>query len=160
VQVAEVGTINLPLVGTIPAAGRTAPEVERDLQARLGAKYLKSPQVTVYVKEFNSQRVTVQGAVRKPGVFPYRGHHTLMQTIAMAEGADVNYASSSVVVFRTTDGAHSAIRYDVDDIRNGRLRDPPIEAGDLVVVDDSAAKASLQVIKSVLPLATFARFLL
>jgi polysaccharide export outer membrane protein len=154
VQVAEAGMINLPLVGTIPASGKTATEIERDLQAKLGAKYLKSPQVSVYVKEFNSQRVTVQGAVKKPGVFPFRGHYTLMQTIAMAEGMDKDLASSDVVVFRTTDGAHSAIRFDVDNIRSGRSPDPEIQAGDLIVVDDSAAKAGFNIFKSLVPLAS------
>jgi len=95
VQVAESGTINLPLVGEIHAVGKTAQEVERDLAKRLGAKYMQSPQVTVYVKEFNSQRVTVEGAVKKPGIYPLRGKTTLMQTIAMAEGLDPSTASGA-----------------------------------------------------------------
>ncbi|MEZ5855394.1 MAG: polysaccharide biosynthesis/export family protein [Hyphomicrobiaceae bacterium] len=69
VQVANSGTINLPLVGDIVAAGRTARDIERDLSAKLGAKYLRNPQVTVFVKEYNSQRITVEGAVNKPDVF-------------------------------------------------------------------------------------------
>jgi polysaccharide export outer membrane protein len=72
VQVADGGTINLPLVGEVPAAGKTAQEVETDLTAKLGAKYLQSPQVTVFVKEYNSQRVTVDGAVKKPGFARHR----------------------------------------------------------------------------------------
>src|ERR1700722_12357697 len=62
VQVGDDGTINYPLVGDVPAVGRTARELERDLQGRLGAKYLRSPQVTVFIKESNSQRVTVEGS--------------------------------------------------------------------------------------------------
>ena len=58
VQVAETGTVNLPLVGEVHAAGRTAQEIERELARTLGAKYLQSPQVTILVKEYNSQRVT------------------------------------------------------------------------------------------------------
>src|SRR5262249_50768849 len=57
VQVADSGSVNLPLVGEVHAAGKTAQEIERDLAKRLGAKYMQSPQVTVYVKEYNSQRV-------------------------------------------------------------------------------------------------------
>ncbi len=53
VQVAESGSINLPLVGEIQAAGKTAQDIERDLAKKLGAKYLQSPQVTVFVKEYN-----------------------------------------------------------------------------------------------------------
>ena len=86
VQVSDTGTINLPLVGEIAVAGRTAQEVERDLTSRLGAKYLQNPQVTVYVKDYNSQRVTVTGAVSKPGVYPIKGRTSLMQVVAMAGG--------------------------------------------------------------------------
>ncbi|HVX35738.1 MAG TPA: polysaccharide biosynthesis/export family protein, partial [Hyphomicrobium sp.] len=86
VQVAAMGTINLPLVGEVPAAGQTAQSVERDLTKRLGAKFLQSPQVNVNIREYNSQRVTIDGAVKKPGVYPIRGGTTLLQLIATAEG--------------------------------------------------------------------------
>ena len=73
VQVSETGAINLPLVGEVRAEGKTTQELERDLTAKLGATYLQNPQVTVLVKENNSQRVTIQGAVEKPGVYPVKG---------------------------------------------------------------------------------------
>ena len=86
VQVADTGTINLPLVGEIAVVGKTAQQVERDLTARLGAKYLQNPQVTVYVKEYNSQQVTISGEIKKPGVFPLKGNTSLLQLIALAGG--------------------------------------------------------------------------
>ena len=86
VQVTDSGTVNLPLVGEISVAGKSAQEVERDLTARLGAKYVKNPQVTVYVKEYNSQRVTITGAVKNPGVYPIKGNTSLVQVVAMAGG--------------------------------------------------------------------------
>src|SRR5262249_61773057 len=73
VQVTDNGTVNLPLAGEIVVAGKTAQQIERELARTLGAKYLQNPQVSVYVKEYNSQRVTVEGAVKKPGVYPLRG---------------------------------------------------------------------------------------
>ena len=99
VQVSDAGTINLPLLGEVPVAGKTAREVERDLTAKLGAKYLQNPQVTVYVKEYNSQQVTVEGAVQKPGVIPLKGHTSLLQLIAMANGFDPN-SDWTVLVLR------------------------------------------------------------
>ena len=57
VQVAESGTINLPLVGDVRAGGVTARELEQDLKSKYGARYLQNPQVTVFVREYNSQRV-------------------------------------------------------------------------------------------------------
>ena len=100
VQVADSGTINLPLVGEVEATGRTARDIEHDLATKLGAKYLQSPQVTVYIKEYNSQRVTVDGAVKKPGVYPIRGKTTLMQSVALAEGLNDVSDSSDIVIFR------------------------------------------------------------
>ncbi len=55
VQVKADGTIAYPLIGEIPAAGKTTHELARDLERRLGAKYLRSPQITVVIKEHNSQ---------------------------------------------------------------------------------------------------------
>src|SRR5215207_4542635 len=63
VQVSSSGTINLPLVKEVHAGGRTSIELEHDISAELDKKYLQQPQVSVYVKEFNSQRITVDGAV-------------------------------------------------------------------------------------------------
>ena len=113
VQVAEDGAISLPLVGQIPAAGKSASQLERDIEARLNARYLKSAQVTVFVKEYNSQRVTVEGAVRSPGVFPLRGNDTLMQVLAKSGGVNRDIASDNAIVFRNADGARTMIRFDI-----------------------------------------------
>jgi polysaccharide export outer membrane protein len=146
VQVAETGSINLPLVGEIQAAGKTPQDIERDLTKKLGAKYLQSPQVTVFVKEYNSQRVTVDGAVKKPGVYSIRGNTSLMQVIAMAEGLDSNTASSEVVIFRTVDNKRFAARFDLDEIRTGHVNDPQMQKGDVVVADTSSAKLVMNTI--------------
>ncbi len=153
VQVADVGTINFPLVGEVQAAGRTPQDVERDLTQKLGAKYLQSPQVSVLVKEYNSQRVTVEGAVKKPGVYPLRGPTTLLQTIAMAEGLDTAIASGDIVVFRTTSGKRAAARFDIDAIRSGTSENPALAAGDIVVVTDSALKSAFSNLMKAVPAA-------
>jgi polysaccharide export outer membrane protein len=153
-QVAETGTINLPLVGEVQAAGKTAQELERDLTRKLGAKYLQSPQVTVMIKEYNSQRVTVEGAVKKPGVYPIRGKTTLLQVIATAEGLDATVSDTTVVVFRQIDGKRSAAKFDVADIRNGTTPDPPLQSGDVVIAPSSATKETFNTILKALPLAT------
>lgn len=85
-QVSETGHINLPLIGELFVANKTAQDIEREVTARLGAKYLHNPQVTVMVKEYNSQRITIEGEVKKAGVYPLRGRTTLIQGIAMAGG--------------------------------------------------------------------------
>jgi polysaccharide biosynthesis/export protein len=154
VQVADAGTINLPLVGELPAAGKTAREVERDLSGKLGAKFLRNPQVTVFVKEHNSQRVTIEGAVKKPGIYPIKGKTSLLQVLAMAESPDKETASSVILVFRTTGGKRSAARFDIDDIRGGKAEDPLMQEGDVVIVDTSTSKLVLNTFFKVLPTAT------
>ncbi len=154
VQVADAGTINLPLVGEVPAAGRTAQAVEQDLTAKLGGKYLQSPQVSVFVKEFNSQRITVDGSVKKPGVFPYRASVSLLQAIAMADGLDKD-SDSSIVVFRNKAGKQEAARFDVSEIRDGRQTDPKLEPGDMVVAGTSMIKTVFNNVMKALPVAGF-----
>jgi polysaccharide biosynthesis/export protein len=150
VQVAGSGTVNLPLVGEVPVAGKTAQEVEHDLASRLGAKYLQNPQVTVYVKEHNSQSVTVEGAVKKPGVYPMKGKTSLLQSLAMAEGFDAN-SDTTVVVFRYADGNRMAARFEVDNIRSGHAEDPLLQGGDVVVVGTSAIKETFNNVLRILP---------
>jgi polysaccharide export outer membrane protein len=152
VQVADTGTVNLPLVGEITVAGRSPKDVEQELTKKLGAKYLQSPQVSVSMKEYNSQRVTVDGAVKKPGIIPYRNSLSLLQVIAMADGLDAN-SDSTVVIFRDEKGERQAARFDIGDIRSGAAKDPAIQPGDTVVVGSSAAKEAFNNVLKVLPLA-------
>jgi polysaccharide biosynthesis/export protein len=152
VQVADSGTVNLPLIGDVVAAGKTSQQLERDLVKKYGGKYLQSPQVTVSVKEYNSQRVTIEGSVKKPGVYPIRGKATLLQFIATAEGLDAN-ADSTVVVFRTTNGKRSAAKFDISSIRSGDAADPPIQSGDLIIASSSAIKETFNNILKALPIA-------
>jgi len=154
VQVADSGTVNLPLVGEIPAAGLTAQQVEHDLTKKLGAKYLQNPQVTVFVKEYNSQRVTIEGAVKKPGVYPIRGQSTLLQMIATAEGV-TEIAQSEAAVFREVDGKRQAAKFNLDDIRSGQSEDPVLQKGDTIVINDSALAKGYQNLLKALPIGTF-----
>jgi hypothetical protein len=67
VQVDRNGTITYPLIGEIPAAGKTARELARDLAQRLNAKYLRSPQITITIKQYNNKQPRVYF-----GVFTFR----------------------------------------------------------------------------------------
>lgn len=153
VQVADRGTINLPLVGEVPAAGKTARDIEVDLTKRLGAKYLRSPQVTVLVKEYNSQRVTVEGAVKKPGVYPIRGKSSLLASLATAGGLEDAAENGNVIVVRQVDGKRYAGKFDVDAIRAGKADDPAIQQGDVVIANASGTKAAFQTFLKLIPVA-------
>jgi polysaccharide biosynthesis/export protein len=156
VQVGQDGLINFPLVGELAAGGKTAHELERELTQKLGAKYIQSPQVSVFVKEYNSQRVTVDGSIKHPGVYTLKGHTTLVQVLAMADGVDMSIASGEVVVFRRIDGKRSAARFDVAAINEGKAEDPELDPGDVIVVDTSASKTVMQNFLKILPAAATA----
>ena len=144
VQVSSGGQISLPLIGAVSAAGKTVAELEADLAARLGAQYLQSPQVSVYVKEYTSQRVTVEGAVNKPGIYPMTGQATLMQVIAVSGGLDRVADPRGIIIFRNIDGKRKAAAFDLPAIRAGKAEDPRVYGGDVVVVDQSGTKTALR----------------
>jgi polysaccharide export outer membrane protein len=141
VEVSYMGTINFPPLGETKASGRTTEELQRDLASRLGAKYLQNPQVTVLVKQYNSSRVTITGAVGSPGVYPYKGE-SLLQTVAQAGGL-AKESNSTILVLRETNGKRAAARFDYEDIKYGRAPDPAIKAGDVVIADASVVKKGL-----------------
>jgi polysaccharide export outer membrane protein len=161
VQVDATGMIAMPLIGSVRAAGLTTKQLRQAITTALEQKYLQSPQVSVAVKEFVSQRVTVDGAVQQPGVYPIRGRTTLLQAIALAKGADQKSANEKqVVIFRTVNGERMAARFDLTEIRKGNANDPEIYGDDLVVVDRSGARSLLRSVTSTLPvLAVFRRLI-
>lgn len=145
VRVNNDGRIILPLIGAIEVAGRTAAQIESDIAGRYAAGYLQNPQVTVFVEEFASQRITVGGAVSKPGIYPISSRLTLLQALAVAEGADEVIANlHNVIVFRTVGGQRHFARFDVLAIQEGRSPDPELMGEDVVVVDTSTGKVALQ----------------
>ena len=94
------GQILLPLIGAMPAAGKTVRQLEADITRLLKAKYLQSPQVSVAVKDGVGQRVTVEGAVRSPGVRQAKGQTTLLRILAESGGFTDTADQRGVLVFR------------------------------------------------------------
>ena len=153
------GNINLPLIGAVRSAGRTAGEMSSDIAARLASQYLRDPQVTVTVKEAASQKITVDGAVTKPGVYEMRGSTSLLQAVAMAEGPTRVADLTKVAVFRSIDGRRSVAVFDLSAIRQGRASDPQVLGDDVVVVDTSRLSSALREVVGALPaLSAFAYF--
>ncbi len=153
VQVDGAGMISLPLIGGVPAAGRTVREVEAEVTRRLGARYLQSPQVSVFIRDAVGLRVTVDGAVRKPGFVQMKGATTLLSVIAEAQGFTDTADQSGVMIFRPTEQGRTVARFDVAAIRDGRAADPPVFGGDTVVVDESSARTAWKQFREALPVA-------
>jgi polysaccharide biosynthesis/export protein len=95
------GFINLPEVGKIQAAGMTPDQLEAVLADRL-KKYLVHPEVSVTVGEIHSQRVSVLGEVRTPGVHTLQGDPTLYEVLSSAGGLQTD-AGYTVLITREAD---------------------------------------------------------
>lgn len=158
VQVSAEGLISLPLVKTLRAGGLTGNELEKQIAAKLAETYMQAPQVSVYIKEFNSQKITVDGAVAKPGIFPFTGKLSLLQAIALSQGLTDIADTKNILIFRIEDGRQSAARFDLRKIRNGEAPDPLLLAGDIVTVDESKSRSTLRTIKNMLPLTGLFQF--
>lgn len=145
------GNIQLPLIGAVRASERTAGELSADIAEKLSAQYLRNPQVTVTVTEAASQKITVDGAVTKPGVYEMRGTTSLLQAVAMAEGPSRVADLTKVAVFRTINGQRSVALFDLQAIRQGRADDPTVLGDDIIVVDTSKLNSALREVVGALP---------
>ncbi len=152
VRVNSNGQISLPLVGMVVAGGKTVQELEKEIAGKLNETYLQDPQVSVFVKEFTSQRVTLEGAVKKPGIYPVTGRTSLLQAIAQAEGVTELANLDGVVVFRTVEGQKMAAVFSLNQIRSGDAVDPQIYGDDIIVVDQSGSKTGLRNILQTIPI--------
>jgi polysaccharide export outer membrane protein len=86
VRVSSQGNISLPLIGILRVKGLTAYELEKEIRDLLAEKYLQDPHVSIFIKEYRNQRISVMGAVEKPGVFDVTGQKTILDSLAMAGG--------------------------------------------------------------------------
>lgn len=154
VQTDASGRISFPLAGVIEAAGKTPGEIEEEIEARLRTRYVRDPQVTVNLQETVSQVITVDGQVKKPGLYPVVGKMTLMRAVATAEGTAEFAKLDDVVIFRTVKGQQLAALYNLKAIRRGNYQDPEVFANDVVVVGDSQARRLFKDALQIVPLLT------
>lgn len=96
--VGDDGTIELPMLGKIPASGLSVEALDATITAALGARFLVDPQVTIQVREFNSQSVQILGEIKEPGVYALTGPTTLEEVLAMAGGLKADRATREALI--------------------------------------------------------------
>jgi polysaccharide export outer membrane protein len=135
------GTITTPLVEDLPATGKTATQLARDIEKAL-ATYIQSPVVTVIVTSFvgtYAQQVRVIGEAAKPQALPYRQSMTLLDVMIAVGGitdfADGNKAS----ILRKSGGMTQQVKVRVKDlIKGGDLSaNVTMRPGDVLVIPQS-----------------------
>ena len=136
VRVSEDGSITLPLIGRVMVEGLTQEGVVQKLTELLQAKYVKNPQVTIFIKEYKNQQVSVLGAVTTPGNYELVGRRNLLQIISMAGGLTETAGNEVLILREGPDGGTSSITIDLKDLlvnRNQELN-VPIEPNDIINV--------------------------
>ncbi len=109
------GTFTFPLVGRVQAGGLTLRQFEAELTRLLDDGFLKSPQVTVAVEEYRSQRIFVVGQVRDPGTYPLTGGMTLIEALASAGSTTATASHEALIVKASAAGSAAGSRGAADD---------------------------------------------
>ena len=141
------GTFTFPLIGRVKAGSLTLRGFERELKVRLADGYFRSPQVTVAVEQYRSQRVFVMGEVRQPGPVALTGGMTLIEALARA-GSTLPTSSGDVSIVRAArangengpampgqDAATELFRASIRDLQSGSLsQNIELHDGDTIFV--------------------------
>lgn len=145
VRVNSSGQISLALVGNVTIGGLSAQRAEAFISEKYAEKYLQNPQVSVFVREFTSQRITIEGAVGRPGIYPITGEVTLLRAIALAGGGGSMADLSEIMLFRADqNGVKTIQKHNLDKIRSGEVADPVVLADDVLVIRRDPTRAALR----------------
>ena len=134
-RVANNGLVQFPFIGEVEIEGLEPEAVAQAVATRLqDGGFIREPQVTVFVQEYNSKQVSVVGEVRRPGTFPMTTGLTVVQALSLAGGTTGIADTSRVVVTRRVDDELQRYTVPVEAVTEGRAADFPLRAGDIVYV--------------------------
>lgn len=132
------GTVSMPLVGDLQAAGRTTAQLKEEIVKRLRA-YLKdeAATVTVAVTAINSYRFVVSGNVEHPGAYNANHYVTVAEALALAGGPNKFADAGGTVIIRPNPaGGTRRIPVDYNGVITGMRANEnlPLLAGDTIYV--------------------------
>lgn len=131
------GHIDFPLCARVKVGGRTPSGAADAITACLRNGFVRRPQVSALVKEFNSKKVFVFGEVAKPGSFSYEEGMTIIHAISQAGGLSRSASKNAVNVTRVVDGKEMKFPVKVEDIVIGREKNFLLLPGDIIFVPES-----------------------
>ncbi len=97
-RVTARGTFLMSFLGRVTAKDKTPEELGQYIADRLRGEYLKNPNVSVVVKEYNSRSFFIQGSVRSPGVFQIEGRPSLLKLVTLAGGLSIDHGSNAFII--------------------------------------------------------------
>jgi polysaccharide biosynthesis/export protein len=141
-RVSQDGVIVVPLAGTVAVKGKTTSQLEKELRTKY-EKYIREPQVGVLITEYR-QRVSVMGAVQKPGVFELTGAKSVIDMVALAGGITEKAGNQVMLVRQDAEGKRQTAVIDlmvlanpsgkVTDTKDAAVVNMPVQAGDVINV--------------------------
>jgi polysaccharide export outer membrane protein len=131
------GTIDFPYLDRVTVAGLEPQQIEDLLkQYLIEKKILIAPQITLVVKQYNSKKVSIIGAVQKPGNLNWTEGMKLIDAVSAAGGlSSIADASHVRITRQTSAGKTVSVTVNIDDITDGKLADVLLQAGDTIKVD-------------------------
>ena len=136
-QISDNGTVRLPLIGAMAAAGRTPDELAFQIGAAYNERYLKDADVSLFVKEHTSRKVYVLGQVAKPGPYPFGGRMTIIDAVALAGGTTKLADANGTLVTRDNGGKQLRVVVRVGSIGQGTEPDVELQPGDIIFVPET-----------------------
>jgi polysaccharide export outer membrane protein len=128
------GTIDMPYIGRVKAAGQSARAIEKEVRDRLAKDYLRNPSVSVEITRFRSKVISVQGLVRAPGEYPLEGNVSVTTALAKAGSMLLEAGSHVIISRRGPNGATETITVSRKDIESGKAQNVLLKDGDVVLV--------------------------
>jgi polysaccharide export outer membrane protein len=136
-QVGSDGDVVFPLCQRVVVGGLTPNGAAESFRECLAAGFMRDPQVTVLVREYNSKKVFVFGEVQKPGTFTYQDGMSIVQAVTLAGGFTRTASQNSTSVTRRVRGQEVKVKVNVQDIALGKAPNFTLEPGDIVYVPES-----------------------
>ncbi len=136
-QVSSDGSVDLPYIHRVQAAGLEPQQLAKTIRERLIAeRILKDPSVIVAIKEYRSKKITVLGQVQKPGSVSFSSGMTLLQAVSLAGGFTSIAKTDRVNLTRRTKTGSKTVALSIDSITEGRSPDIALQAGDAIYVGE------------------------
>lgn len=141
-RVSARGGVTLPLLSTVQIAGMSVREAEQYVEGLYREKYLQDPHVTIFVKEQFGSKITLMGALEKPGTYDFYARMNLMDVLALGEG--LSETAGRIVQIRRkaeADQPAQSMIIDLDQmIKEGQEElNIAIKGGDVVYVPEAGS---------------------
>jgi polysaccharide export outer membrane protein len=123
VRVEGNGTIALTGLGEVRVEGLSRSELEKELVKLLEAQWLREARVSVFILEYYSRKVYLNGALRNAGPHDLIGNKTLLQIISEVGGLTEEAGKNIFVIRRQEDGSNSTQEIPIEELfREGDSR--------------------------------------